>query len=74
MHTGNLAHNFVIFHSVFFSCLLDLLKTYITKNYENININSINTNREKNSDLGTLTFQVSHLVPVLRHNKGIPSK
>ena len=38
---GNLAHNFVIFHKVFLSCLLDLLKTYITENNGNINMKSI---------------------------------
>ena len=44
---GNLAHNFVIFHSVVLSCLLNLLETYNIENNETIYINSIN--REKKS-------------------------
>ena len=41
----NLAHYLVIFYSVVFSCLLNLLETYIIENNENMYINSIN--REK---------------------------
>ena len=35
---GNLAHNFMIFHVVFVSCLLNVVKILITKNNENIDI------------------------------------
>ena len=31
-------------------------------------------NRDRKSDLGTLTIEVSQVVPVLRHNKEITSK
>ena len=38
MLRGNLAHNFMIFHLVFASCLLNVVKMLITENNENINI------------------------------------
>ena len=35
---GNLAHNFMIFHLEFAPCLLNVVKTVITENNENIDI------------------------------------
>ena len=35
---GNLAHNLMIFHLVFVSCILNMVETLITTNNENIDI------------------------------------
>ena len=42
---GNLAHNFKFFHYMFVSCLLNVVKTLMTGNNENIDI--VHIYREK---------------------------
>ena len=38
MIPNRVAHNFMIFHLVFVSCLLNMVETLITENNENIDI------------------------------------
>ena len=45
MLKGNLAHNFKFFHYMFVSCLLNVVKTLMTGNNENIDI--VHIYREK---------------------------
>ena len=60
-----LAHNFMIYYLVFISSLLDMTKKFIKEKIQNI-ISSTST-RERKNNLGTLSFGVSQLVPLLRH-------
>ena len=58
---GKLSHNFMISHLVFTFGPLDLVKTEITENNENIHI--ISVYKENKSDFGTFTFSGFPLSP-----------